>query len=68
FTRNLGFVSRELRGPFLMGEEFTIPDIVLTHCLRWSRRANFPEPPDILGAYLQQMETRPALQSVDALP
>ncbi|MCU4652440.1 glutathione S-transferase [Roseibacterium sp. SDUM158016] len=29
-------------GPFLMGEEVTIPDILLAHCMGWAVNANFP--------------------------
>lgn len=29
-------------GPFLMGEEMTIPDILLAHCMGWAVAAKFP--------------------------
>jgi len=68
YDRNLGFLRNEIEGPFLMGEKMTIPDIVLTHCLRWARKAHFPEPPDPVQDYLARMEARPALQRAAALP
>ena len=68
YERNLGFLADEVSGTYLMGEQMTVPDIVLTHCLRWARAARFPEPPDELGAYLDRMEARPALRRAASLP
>ncbi|MEM9844027.1 MAG: glutathione S-transferase family protein [Pseudomonadota bacterium] len=68
YERNLGFLAEELKGPYLMGEKMTVPDIVLTHCLRWARNARFPEPPASLNNFLKEMEARPALQRAAELP
>lgn len=68
YERNLGVLASEIDGPYLMGEQMTVPDLVLTHCLRWARKARFPDPPDRLEAYLTRMEARPALQRAAALP
>lgn len=47
-------------GPFLMGAEMTVPDIILTHCGDWARAANFPITEPDLAAYLDRMRARPA--------
>ncbi len=47
-------------GPFLMGAEMTVPDIILTHCEVWARTAKFPIAEPKLAAYLQRMQARPA--------
>ena len=38
-------------GPNLMGERFTIPDIILTHIGGWARVAKFDIPDGILRDY-----------------
>ncbi len=68
YQRNLARLSDQLVGPFLMGDTMTIPDILLTHCLRWAAGAKFPEPDEKLAAYLARMEARPAFQTAVALP
>ncbi|RLJ51915.1 glutathione S-transferase [Litoreibacter meonggei] len=47
-------------GPFLMGEEFTIADIVLTHCLDWAIGAKFGISQSRLREYLKTVHARPA--------
>ncbi|MEM8732154.1 MAG: glutathione S-transferase family protein [Pseudomonadota bacterium] len=68
YARNLGFLSEEFEGPYLMGDRITVPDLLLTHCLRWARTARFPEPPPPLADYLSRIEARPAVQRVALLP
>ena len=68
YTRNIARISDALQGPFLMGEAITIPDLLLTHCLRWAEGTKFPEPGEKLKEYKAMMESRPALQRVVALP
>jgi len=47
-------------GPFLMGDQMTVPDILLAHCLIWARGAKFPVVEPALDAYLERMQSRPA--------
>jgi glutathione S-transferase len=51
-------------GPFLMGAQMTVPDIILTHCGIWARVAKFPITEAKLGSYLERMTARPALKRV----
>lgn len=51
-------------GPFLMGTQMTVPDIILTHCGQWARIAKFPVQEERLTAYLDRMFARPALRKV----
>jgi len=60
YGRNIAGVERALAGPFLMGETMTVPDILLTHCLRWAEAAKFPAPGARLADYRARMEARPA--------
>lgn len=66
--RSLPRIEAALKGPFLMGAEMTVPDILLTHCLGWAERAGFPEPGDALAEYRARMEAREAFQRAAALP
>ena len=47
-------------GPNLMGEKFTIPDIILTHIGGWARVAKFDIPDGKLREYFRRQIKRPA--------
>lgn len=49
-------------GPFVMGAEFTVPDILIAHCANWAKLAKFglPESGPVAG-YLDRVWSRPAL-------
>ncbi|ATF19864.1 glutathione S-transferase family protein [Phaeobacter gallaeciensis] len=66
FSRNLAQLEKSMVGPFLMGEEFTIPDIICTHCLNWAYSAKFPIESEAMLAYSKRMRARPAFQAVAA--
>ena len=46
--------------PFLTGDQFTIPDIILTHCLGWAITAKFGVLDANLSAYLDRNKARAA--------
>ncbi|MBU2957382.1 glutathione S-transferase family protein [Paracoccus sp. 1_MG-2023] len=54
-------------GPFLMGSEMTVPDLILTHCLDWALTARFPITEARLSDYLERMRERPAYRQACAL-
>jgi len=53
-------VARMGDGPYLMGDDFTVPDIILTHCIGWAMSAKFDITEDRLNTYNAQVRTRPA--------
>ena len=61
FAKSLKILeSRMNSGPNLMGEKFTIPDIILTHIGGWARVAKFDIPDGILRDYFRRQIKRPA--------
>ncbi|MFO6465346.1 glutathione S-transferase family protein [uncultured Jannaschia sp.] len=48
-------------GPYLMGEEPVIPDILLAHCCGWAAGLKF-DLPDALRAHMNTMRARPAFR------
>lgn len=60
-------VHRMGEGPYLMGQQMTVPDIILTHCGIWAGVAKFPIHEPRLSAYLERMRERPALAKVLAM-
>ncbi len=68
FARSEGALADALgAGPYLMGSEFTIADIVLAHCLGWAITAKFPVEDARLQDYLARCRARPAFQRAAAL-
>jgi len=68
YARNIARLSDALEGSFLMGEEMTVPDMLLTHCLGWAQKAGFPDAGEKLNAYAAAIMARPAFQKAAALP
>jgi glutathione S-transferase len=66
FSASAEKLSAGLDGPFLMGDEITIPDILACHCLNWAIGANFPRVDDKLFAYGKALRERPAFQAAAA--
>lgn len=61
FARNEKILAQRLgSGPFLMGEQMTVPDIILAHCGYWARAAKFTLNEPALAAYVDRMLERPA--------
>lgn len=66
YARSLQRLADRMAGPFLMGDEMTVPDIIATHCLGWGVAARFGAPEGTLAEYLARMRARPAFQRVFA--
>lgn len=47
---------------FVMGDTFTIPDLLLGHCSIWAASAKFELPDGPVGEYFKRMTDRPAYQ------
>ena len=67
FNQSLTRLAARLRGPYLMGEAFTLPDIIASHCLRWGAAIKFATPEGSLADYLARTTARPAFQRTAAL-
>ena len=66
FERSAAKLSERLEGPFLMGDEISIPDILAVHCLNWSIGARFPRVDNKLNAWAKTLRDRPAFKAVQA--
>jgi len=60
FGQNLARLADRLQGPFLMGAQMTIADIIFAHCLSWAVAAKFPVDPPAMRHYHDRMRARPA--------
>lgn len=61
FARNLDRMGARLKdNAFICGDDISIADIVVTHCLGWALTAKFPFEHDDARAYLDRMRERPA--------
>lgn len=63
FSTSAAKLSENLKGPFLMGDALTIPDILACHCLNWAIGAGFPRTDDRVFAYAKNLRDRPAFQA-----
>lgn len=68
YTGNLKRIEAAMQGDFLMGDDMTIPDILLGHCLGWATVSKFPDPGEKLSAYHKRLRDRPAFVRALALP
>ncbi len=68
FARGLETLERRLgEGPYVMGETFTVPDIIIGHCSGWAVAAKFDLPKDgPLKSYFKRLQDRPAYQAMKA--
>jgi glutathione S-transferase len=53
-------------GPFLLGERFTMADVVFGGTLRWMLMVKQIEPKPVFTAYAERLAARPALQRANA--
>ena len=63
FARGLATLAARFGdGPFIMGEMFTVPDLIIGHCAGWARAAKFALPEtEPLAGYFERVRSRPAL-------
>jgi glutathione S-transferase len=68
FARNLESLSQRIgTGPWVMGDTFTVADIVLGHCLLWAIAAKFPVEDAGMRAYFDRIKAREAFQKTVAM-
>tara|TARA_R110002049_G_scaffold44333_5_gene130023 strand:+ start:75107 stop:75700 length:594 start_codon:yes stop_codon:yes gene_type:complete len=66
FERAAATLCDRLDGPFLMGDQISLPDLLAVHCINWSIGANFPRVDDKLNLWAKSMRDRPAFQAAMA--
>lgn len=67
FARSLERLEERLgEGPYLMGETFTLADILAVHCLNWAFVAKFPEANNRIKAYSKSARSRPGYKAAFA--
>ena len=59
-------VQRMAEDDFVMGDQMTVPDIILADCLGWALAAKFPIVEHRLTDYLAMMRARPAYRRIAA--
>lgn len=52
---------------YLMGDTFTVADIIATHCGTWARNAGFASDQPVVEAYIDRVISRPAYQRATAV-
>jgi glutathione S-transferase len=64
FTENINAMAPRIgaQGPYLMGDRFSVADILLTTCLDWALADGIPMP-DILLRYRRRIALRPAYRA-----
>lgn len=64
FSRALGWLEERLGGnDYVMGSEFTVPDLIIVHCFGWGvgmHKWTIPEGP--LTTYMNRVRARPAFR------
>lgn len=66
FARAAKTLAGRLEGPFLMGDQITVPDLLAVHCLNWSIGAGFAPVDERLAEWASQMRKRDAFKAVRA--
>lgn len=67
FARTLPVLAAALQGrEYILGDQFTVADILLGHTLLWATGSQLPLEDDVLRQYLQRLLARPAYARVKA--
>jgi len=61
FAKSLTTLEKRLGdNKYVMGDVFTVPDIIITHCAGWAANAKFDWPEGPLSDYVDRVRKRPA--------
>lgn len=67
FLRSMKILAARLGdNKYLMGDEFTVADIVTTHCGTWGRNAGFPTGQPVIEEYFDRVISRDAYKRAAA--
>ena len=65
FARSLkSLASRMGEGPFLTGDQMTVPDFILAHCGLWARVAKFDIDEPKVAERIERLQSRPAYRKI----
>ena len=53
--------------PYVMGEELTVPDLILGHCAGWMQRSGFEAPTGKVADYFTRLHHRPAFHKAQQI-
>ena len=67
YEQNIERLAKKIKGPFLMGEQLTVPDFVLGHCGGWAYVAKFPCHNAKFKIYLKKIRSLPSYQAAALL-
>lgn len=62
YERNLQRIMDEMKGPYLMGDTVTVPDLIFAHCGGWAMSAKFPNDNEAFKAYTKSLRSRDAFK------
>jgi glutathione S-transferase len=66
FDAMLATIDRAITGPFLLGDMFSMADVVFGGTLRYMTRFKLLTPSPTVAQYIERLDARPALQRSDA--
>lgn len=66
FKRNVARIAERMEGPYLQGEEITIADFLLLHCLNWAVSAKFEHGSEKIDAYAKRIRAREGFKAARA--
>lgn len=68
FDRAMSALSQRLGdNDYVMGDAFTVPDLLLGHCGGWARSIGWPLPEGNVTAYFDRVRSRPAYVKAKAI-
>lgn len=68
FARSVDRLMARMEGPYLMGEDLSLPDIIAVHCGGWARAARFEIENAAFTEYVIRARKRPAFRRAADLP
>tara|TARA_R110000737_G_scaffold45671_1_gene65719 strand:- start:468 stop:1109 length:642 start_codon:yes stop_codon:yes gene_type:complete len=66
FARSCEKLAVRMQGDFLMGNAFSVPDLLAVHCLDWATSAKFPVENPVLLDYAKRVRARDAYRATRA--
>lgn len=63
-NKNVDQLAQDMAGPYLCGADFTIADIIFTHCMGWAKVAKIEISNKQMLDHASKMRERPAFQRI----